>query len=131
VAILTNPTGVATGQTTADGTVTTDTGSGDVYTVVTQSSRAPTAAQVKAGLDGFGSPADYAQNSLLFGLPGVVAFSAVGLAPATTYFFHFMQEILNGSQSAVVTSSAFTTDAPPMSLRRRDRSRTVIVRGAL
>jgi len=129
MAILTNPTGVTTGQTTADGTVTTDTGSGTVYTVVTQSATAPTGAQVKAGLDEFGAPADYAETGPLLIFPGTVSFSASGLASATTYFFHFVQQ--TNKLSAVVSSPSFTTQPPDAPIADRDRTRNTIVRGDL
>jgi len=129
MAILTNPAGVATGQTTADGTVTTNTAGGTVYAVVTQSPTAPTGAQVKAGLDELGATADYFEFSPLIIFPGVVSFSASGLAPATTYFFHFVHE--TNKLSAVVSSPSFITQPADVPIAGRDRSRNAIVRGAL
>lgn len=128
--ILTNPTGVATGQTTALGAVTTDTAGGTIYAVVTQSPTAPTGAQVKAGLNELGAPADYFEISPLIIFPGAVSFSAVGLAPATTYFFHFVHE--TNKLSAVVSSPSFITLSPDVTdARSRDRMRNSVVRGVL
>jgi len=130
MAILTNPTGVATGQTTADGTVTTDTGAGFVWFVVTQSAVAPSPVQMSFGLDDQGNPADDAGASPLLAFPGVVDINASGLTPATTYWFHFMHEINVFNRSLVVTSPSFTTDAAPMaSWSRRHRSRNAFTRG--
>jgi len=133
VPILTNPTSVATGQTTANGSVTTDTGNGEIYYVVTLSPTAPTQQQVKDGLNSSGVAAVDASVSPFLAFPGVVSFTATGLAASTTYFFHFMHEINVFNRSAVVTSPSFTTDASPPIVSRwlRDRSRNAFTRGDL
>jgi len=129
--ILTNPTSVATGQTTANGSVTTDTTIGIIYAIVTQSPKEPTGAQVKAGLNEFGGPADWSFTFFVTVGFLTATFSAFGLAPATTYYFHFMHEVAHSGQSAVVSSPSFTTQTPDVIGSGRDRSRNTIVRGTL
>jgi len=109
--ILTSPTATATSAETATGTVTTDSAGGSLYTVVTGSATAPSAAQVKAGLDEFGATTVYSGTILSVFFPGAWQFDATGLPQSTTLYFHYMHENSGGEQSAVVTSPSFTTEA--------------------
>ena len=109
--ILTNPTATTTSAETAHGTVTTDSAGGSLYTVVTGSATAPSAAQVKAGLDEFGATTVYSGTIFSVFFPGAWGFEATGLPQSTTLYFHYMHENGGGEQSAVVTSPSFTTEA--------------------
>ena len=62
--VLSNPTDVADGvvNTEGDGTVDTNEGDGTLYTVVTQSSTAPSAEQIIAGTDELDAAADFATS---------------------------------------------------------------------
>jgi len=127
MAILTNPTGVATGQTTADGTVTTDTSGGIIYTVVTQSVIPPIASQIKLGQNELGLTPDWAGQAFAsFGFL-TVSFSAMGLTASTTYYFHFVHYPGHGAVSNVVSSQSFTMQPPDVTGSGRDRSRNSIV----
>ncbi|CDN87328.1 hypothetical protein BN948_01748 [Hydrogenophaga intermedia] len=108
---LTSPTGTKTGSSTATGTVSTNEANGTAYAVVTTSATAPTAAQVRAGQDHTGAAAAWAGNQAV-GSTGVKTFNATGLAGSTTFRYHFHQRDAANNDSAVVTSAAFTTDAP-------------------
>jgi hypothetical protein len=108
--VLSSPTGTATGQTTADLSVSTDEGNGTLYWVVTQSATGPSAAQVKAGQDHTGSAADANGNQAVTGT-GTQNANATDLTAATAYFAHYMHEDAATNQSTVATSAEFTTDA--------------------
>jgi len=113
--ILTSPTATTTSAETATGTVTTDSSGGSLYTVVTGSATAPSAAQVKAGLDEFGATTVYSGTILSVFFPGALQFDATGLPQSTTLYFHYMHENGSDEQSAVVTSPSFTTEADALS----------------
>lgn len=107
---LTDPTGVATGVTTATIGATTDTADGTIYGVVTTSSTPPSAAQVKSGLDHTGSFAEWAGSSAV-GSTGAKTLNATGLSASTGYYGHLMHEDAAANQSNVVSSAQFTTNA--------------------
>jgi hypothetical protein len=107
---LSSPTGTATGSTTADGTVSTNEGNGTLYWVVTQSATAPSVAQVQAGQDHTGSPADD-DGSQAVSATGTQNVNATGLTAETTYYFHYQQEDAATNDSTVVSSASFTTSA--------------------
>jgi Concanavalin A-like lectin/glucanases superfamily len=94
--VLSSPTGTQTGSTTASGTVSTDQGNGTLFFIATVNS-SETAATIKAG------------NSQAVTTSGIQNVSVSGLTPSTTYFMHYVHD--NGSESNVVTSASFTTDA--------------------
>lgn len=108
---LSSATATATGQTTADLSVTTDE-EADVYVVVTTSSTTPTAEQIEAGQDHTGAAAAFS-DSEPGASAGAVPFSATGLDPATEYWAHFWAEDEAENSATPVTSSSFTTDAVP------------------
>lgn len=114
---LTNPTGTATGASTADGSVDTDEGDGTLYWVVTESSTAPSVSQIQAGQSDDGTSAAASGNQTVSST-GTQNVSASGLTSETTYWYHFQQQDSSGNDSTVVTSSSFTTDdvtAPTLS----------------
>ena len=109
---LSSPTGTATGTTTADGSVSTDTGTGTLYAIVQESSvGAPSVAQIQAGLDGDGSAAPYDTSQAVSGT-GAQAVAATGLTADTEYVWCYQQDD-GTTDSAVVTSAAFSTDPIP------------------
>lgn len=108
--LLTNPTDVATSDTTADLSVSTDEGNGTLYAVVTQSATPPSAAQVKAGQDHLGGAADFADDQAVSST-GVKTFEATGLTAETAYFTYFMHEDAATNQSLVSAADGFTTGA--------------------
>lgn len=107
---LTNPTGTATGETTADLSVDTDEGNGTLYWVVTTSSSAPSGAQIVAGQDHTGSPGADSGNQAVSG-SGEQTANATGLTAGTTYWAHFVQDDDALNRSDVATSASFTTDS--------------------
>ncbi len=107
--ILTSPSGVATGETTADLEVTVDEAS-TVYSVVTQSSTTPTEQQIIDEQDHTGAAAANSDN-LLVGAPGVVALFGAGLDAGEGYYAHFTAEDAVGNRAIPVTSAVFVTDA--------------------
>jgi len=108
-AALTLPTGVQTGEETADGTITTDTGSGTLYAIVSTSSVTPRISQMQAGQDATGAAAAFSTNQVVSG-SGVQNVSATGLTQNTDYFFHFQQDDAT-EQTGTFTSAEFTTEA--------------------
>lgn len=108
--VLSAPVGTKTGQTTANGGVTTDESNGTLYMVTTGSATAPTSAQVKAGQDHAGAAAAFA-GSQAVSSAGAKTFSVTGLGAGTTYYNHYMHEDAAANRSAVATSASFTTDA--------------------
>lgn len=109
---LSSPTDAETSDTEADLGVDTDEGNGTLYWVVTTSGTAPSAAQVKAGLDNGGSAAADSGSQAVSGT-GTQAISggATGLTAETTYTAHFMHEDATGNQSSVASGDGFTTEA--------------------
>jgi len=108
---LSGPTGTATSNTTADLSVDSDEGNGTLYTVVTTSGTAPSAAQVQAGQDHTGASAAFADSQSVSST-GTKNFAATGLTASTAYYAHYQQKDAVGNDSTVVTSASFTTDAP-------------------
>lgn len=107
---LTSATDAKNGQTASTGSVSTDEGNGTLYWVVTTSSTAPTAAQVKLGQDNSGTAAADSGSQAVSGT-GSQAMAGSGLAANTAYTTHFMHEDSAANQSVVVSASGFTTDA--------------------
>lgn len=103
---LSSPVGTATGASTATVGATTNEGNGTLYHVLTASSTAPSAAQVKAGQNNTGSAAIQA-GSQAVSSTGAKTFNLTSLS-AGTYYDHLMHEDGVGNQSNVVSSSSFT-----------------------
>ncbi len=111
-------------DTTHTAQVTTDEGNGTLYVVASTSATPPSAAQVKLG-----------QNHLSAAVPnGSVAISSTGvktkqlttLTHTTTYYWHFMHEDSTGNQSAVVSSSSFTTLVPQVDVTDVNTTEVVV-----
>lgn len=98
---LTSPTGTATGQTTASGTVETDEGNGTLYYLATTNST-ESAATVKGG------------SSQAVTATGSQSVSVTGLTAGTGYYLHYVHRDAAGNDSTVASSSLFTTDAAPV-----------------
>jgi len=96
--ILSLPTGIQTGSTTASGTVTTDEGNGTLFYLATVNAT-ETAATIKAG------------SSQAVTTTGIQNVTVTGLTPATTYFLHYVHDDAAANESNVVASASFTTDA--------------------
>jgi hypothetical protein len=112
--VLSNPSGIKTGQTTAALAVDTDEGNGTLYWVVTTSSTPPSGAQVAAGQDHTGAAAvDSGSQAVNATGTQNVAGGASGLTAATEYWAHFVQDDAALNQSDVASSASFTTDAEP------------------
>lgn len=94
--ILSSPTGTQTGQTTADGTVTTDEDNGTLYYLVSTNAT-ENLATVKAGL------------SQAVSATGSQSVSVSGLTAATSYYLHYAHTDSAANDSAVVSSAQFTT----------------------
>lgn len=122
--VLSSPTDVETGQTTASADVTTDTAEGTLYCVVTTSATPPTKAQVKAGQDNSGAAATFADD-LAITTTGIKSFSVTGLTLSTAYTAHFMHEDVAGNQSTVATGDGFTTSAVPATWNPSDKDANI------
>jgi hypothetical protein len=98
---LTNPTGSATGPTTASGTVATDEGVGTMWGLCSTNAT-ETAATIKA------SGTSQAVTST-----GVKTFTRTGLTASTAYYWHYVQEdaASPANTSNVAHSAQFTTPA--------------------
>lgn len=108
--VLSSPVDTANGGTAATGSVSTDTGNGTLYWVVTTSVTSPSSARVKAGQDHNGIAADDSGSQAVSGT-GVQNLSPApsGLTSETTYYIHFMHENASAVQSAVASGDGFTT----------------------
>lgn len=107
--ILSLPTGLANGATAYTGTVTSDTAGGTLWHVVSTAATAPSAAQIKLGLDHTGSLAA-AAGAQIPGAAGQVTVGGAGLSESTSYYLHYLQS-QDGRDSNIVTSASFTTGA--------------------
>ncbi len=108
--VLSSPVDTAHGGAAANGSVSTDTGNGTLYWVVTTSVTSPSSARVKAGQDHNGIAADDSGSQVVSGT-GVQNLSPApsGLTSETTYYIHFMHENASAVQSAVASGDGFTT----------------------
>jgi hypothetical protein len=108
--VLSSPVDTVTGSTTASLSVTTDEGNGTLYWVVSTSSSAPSAAQVKAGQMHTGAAAAASGNQAVSGTGAQsVSGGATGLTAATAYYAHFMHEDSSANQSSVSSGDGLTT----------------------
>ena len=96
--VLSNPTGTATGATTASGTVDTDE-TGTLYFWATNSA-SETAAAIKSNGD--------SQSVTAIGTQNV---SVTNLAAETEYYLHYVQDDPSSNESNVVASALFQTAA--------------------
>lgn len=96
--ILSLPTGASSGSTTATGSITTDEGNGNLYYLIS-ANVTELAATVKAA------------STQTVSATGVQSVSFTGLAAGTSYYNHFVHVDDSANESAVLSSSIFTTDA--------------------
>ena len=97
--ILSLPTGTATSDTTASGTVTTDEGNGLLYYWATENA-SETAADIKTN-----------GESQAVSASGVQNVTVSGLTESTSFYLHYVHEDDATNQSNVVSSAAFETDS--------------------
>lgn len=107
---LSSPADVSTSSTSGAGSVTTDTGSGTLYYVLSSSATAPSAAQIKAGNDHTGSAAVASGSQAVSATGNQTTPTITGLAPSTTYYLHFVQNAAGGD-SNVASGDGFATPA--------------------
>ena len=109
--VLTNPVDDSNLAEDSTGSVTSDVADGTVvYGVVTQSAVTPTHAQIVAGEDDLGNPAD--SNDAVLASIGVNNLNFSGLVQTTAYFTHFAQQ--GAINATPVSADGFTTDSPIM-----------------
>ena len=100
---LSSPTGTQTGQTTANGSVTSNDATGVIYAGVWPTASTPTAAQIVAGTGAVYHTTDNTPTA------GANNFSATGLTASTAYKWHFVQDDDRANRSGISTSAEFTT----------------------
>lgn len=108
---LSSATSLATGQSTATGTVSTDEANGTLDAVVTTSATTPSAVQIQSGLDHVGSAAEATDLNNTVSATGVQNVSFTGLDASTTYYIHYVHEDAVGNVSTAVSSASFITAA--------------------
>ncbi len=96
--ILSLPTGIKTGVTTASGTITTDEGNGTLWCYISQNS-SETATTIKA------SGSSKAVTAI-----GLINAIFSGLTANTLYYIHYVQDDASNNESNVENSAGFTTD---------------------
>jgi hypothetical protein len=109
---LSNPVDDNAGETDGALTVDTDEANGTLYWVISTSSSAPSAAQVKAGQMHTGAAAADSGSQAVVGTGTQTITGESGLTASTTYYAHFMHEDAATNQSTVSSGNGFTTDAP-------------------
>ena len=105
---LSAATDVFVSSTSGAGTVTTDTGSGTLYYVLSSSATAPSAAQIKAGNDHTGAAAVASGSQAVSTTGSQATASITGLTEDTTYYLHFVHNAAVGD-SNVASGDGFTT----------------------
>jgi len=106
-AVLSSPSATPRALPIFTGSVTTDTGSGTLYWVVTTSATPPSATQIKAGQTNTGSAATASGNQAV-SASGVQNVSGTGtLIGSTTYYLYFVQD--NGANSNVAATSSWVS----------------------
>lgn len=101
--VLTTPTLTATGETTATGTVVTDTATGTLYAYVSTSATAPSATDLKAG-----TGAVWSGNQAI-STTGEKTFSVTGLTEGTLYYIYYLHN--DGTDDSSIVSASATTVA--------------------
>ena len=112
--LLTLPTGTATGQTTASGTVTTDEGNGTLYYLASVNA-SESSGTIKAG------------SSQAVTATGVQNVTVTGLTASTNYYLHYVQTNTLLEDSNVASSAQFTTldPIPPESTDTRQTTLSI------
>lgn len=105
--------GTQTGGTTATLQVTTDEANGTLFVVVTEypNDGAPSATQVKNGVDFWDSTPAYAANQAVSST-GAQTFNATGLSVGVQYIAYFVHRDAAGNDSAVSASATWTQPTP-------------------
>lgn len=119
---ITGPTGTG-GTLACSGSVSTNEANGTLYAVVTASSTAPSAGQVKAGQDHTGAATlrVVSQSVTATGVQSI----ASGAVTAGTRYWHFMHEDAAANASAVASSAAMTVTASGPTINTQPSSQTV------
>lgn len=103
--VLSSPTDAANGSTASTGSVVSDTTSGNIFAVVTQSATTPTSQQIMDGEDHLDAVADSA--NIVPANAGINNIAFSGLVEATAYWTHYTQD---GTPAATpVSASGFST----------------------
>lgn len=89
--------------------VTTDTAEGTIYAVGTSAGTAPTAAQVKSGLDNAGAAADGTGSKAVTASGSVTEINVTALTANAARYVHVMHEDVALNQSTVRSTAVFTT----------------------
>lgn len=118
---LTSPTGTG-GTLTCSGSVSTNEANGTLYAVVTASSTAPSAAQVKAGQDHTGAAALRVVSQAV-SATGTQTIGS-GSATAGTRYWHFMHEDAAANQSTVVSSASFVVSSAGPTINTQPSNQT-------
>lgn len=109
--ILTLPTDVQTGQTTATLTVTSDEANGTLGVVcVPTGDPAPSGPQILAGQNSVGGAAAFAASTTS-PIAGTNTFNATGLTAGTSYDTYYFQRDAASNDSNIAQTDGFTTDA--------------------
>jgi hypothetical protein len=105
---LSSATGAQNGsnETEVDLSISSDTGVGTLYWIVTPNGTAPSAAQIIAGEDQSGSAAT-TSGSVSVSATGTKSITAVGVSASNTYFAHFLHTDIAGNNSSVATSPSW------------------------
>lgn len=111
--IISSPTGVQTGDTTASGTVSTDEGNGTLY-YYTSTNSSETAATIKAS-----------GSSQAVSAAGTQNVTVTGLTDSTAYYLHYAQDDGATNESNVVSSTQFTTTSPQAAITNIDTDNDV------
>jgi hypothetical protein len=104
--LLSGPADLATSDTTATISVSTDTANGTLYWYLSTSATPPSPADLKAGTGAAFS------GSQAVSATGVQTKNLTGLAPSTVYYAHFLHSDAAGNDSAVASADGFTTVQP-------------------
>lgn len=109
--VLSSASLTATGETTATGSVTTDTGNGTLkYGLMLSSATTPDATQIEAGTDGDDAPLIGGLRTQTITATGALPVSFTGLTEGTAYKVAYFQRNGSDDPSNIVTATA-TTDA--------------------
>jgi len=111
--VLSLPTAVQTGSTTATGTVTTNVGNGILYYYISANA---TESSITIKTNGF---------TQVINISGIQNVNVTGLTASTAYYIHYMHSDVANNDSNVVSSTQFITDAPTRSITNIDTDNDV------
>lgn len=101
--IINGAMGNADSTTTADLSVVTDEGNGEVFFYVSTSGTEPSAADIKSGFGAVYHGSDIVTAN------GTQNHAATGLTPSTNYYLHCLHRDSSGNDSNIDTSAQFST----------------------